>query len=69
MTPLFNKKTIARQIALPPPPDQARVAAFKGWADSIASGRVAQLKETELHGPFMELIVRALGTVTYGTRK
>jgi hypothetical protein len=58
---LFNKKFINKQIAVPPAPDAARVAAFKGWADSIASKRVASLKETELHGPFMELMIKALG--------
>ena len=58
---LFNKKYVGKQIALPPVPDGARVAAFRGWADSIKSGRIAQLKETELHGPFMELMIKALG--------
>ena len=58
---LFNKKTIARQIAFPPVPDPLRLAAFRDWADSIKSGRVASLKETELHGPFMELMIKALG--------
>jgi hypothetical protein len=58
---LFNKKYIGKQIAVPPVPDAARIAAFRGWADSIKSGRVAQLKESELHGPFMELMIKALG--------
>ncbi len=58
---LFNKKFINKQIAVTPTPDAVRVAAFKGWADSIKSKRVASLKETELHGPFMELMIKALG--------
>ena len=58
---LFNKKTVSRQTAFPPPADPASIAAFGKWADSIASGRVAQLRETELHGPFMELMIKALG--------
>lgn len=58
---LFNKKFINKQIAVTPTPDAARVAAFKGWSDSIKSKRVASLKETELHGPFMELMIKALG--------
>ncbi len=58
---LFNKKFINKQIAVTPTPDVARVAAFKGWSDSIKSKRVASLKETELHGPFMELMIKALG--------
>ncbi len=58
---LFNKKFINKQIAVTPTPDAARVAALKGWANSIKSGRVGQLKETELHGPFMELMIKALG--------
>jgi hypothetical protein len=58
---LFNKKFINKQIAVTRAPDAERVAAFKGWADSIASKRLAQLKETELHGPFMELMIKALG--------
>ena len=59
--PLFNRKTIAARVKLAGPPDPARTAAFAGWAQSIASGRVAQLRETELHGPFMELMIKALG--------
>ncbi len=58
---LFNKKFISKQIAVTPIADAARVVAFKGWADSIKSGRIGSLKETELHGPFMELMIRALG--------
>lgn len=58
---LFNKKFINKQIAVSSVPDATRVAAFKSWADSIASKRVAHLKETELHGPFMELMIKALG--------
>ena len=59
--PLFNRKTIAARVKLAGPPDPARQAAFADWASSIASGRVAALKETELHGPFMELMIKALG--------
>ena len=59
--PLFNRKTIAAHVKLAGPPDPARTAAFADWAQSIASGRVASLKETELHGPFMELMIKALG--------
>ncbi len=58
---LFNKKFIGKQIAIMPTPDSARVSAFKSWSDSIKSGRVKQLKETELHGPFMDLMIKALG--------
>ena len=58
---LFSKKYIGKQIAVPPVPDPARVAALRDWAASIKSGRIASLKETELHGPFMELMIKALG--------
>ena len=58
---LFNKKYIGKQIAVMPTPDSTRLSAFKSWSDSIKSGRVKQLKETELHGPFMDLMIRALG--------
>lgn len=58
---LFNKKFINKQIAITSAPDATKVAAFKSWAESIKSGRVASLKETELHGPFMELLIKALG--------
>lgn len=61
---LFNKKTIGKLVALAPLPDAARQAALKGWADAIASGRVASLKETELHGPFMQLMIDAFGYVS-----
>ena len=60
-TALFNKKTIARRVALAGPPDPARAAALAKWAESIASGRVASLKETELHAPFMQLMIDAFG--------
>ena len=59
--PLFNRKTIRARVQLAGPPDSARQAAFANWATSIASGRVAALKETELHGPFMQLMIDALG--------
>lgn len=58
---LFNRKTIRARVQLAGPPDPARQAAFAEWAASIASGRVAALKETELHGPFMQLMINALG--------
>jgi hypothetical protein len=59
---LFNKKTIARHIAIAPPPDPSRVVALREWADSIGSGRVESLKESELHGPFMQKIaIEAFG--------
>lgn len=60
-TALFNRKTLARRVALAGPPDPARVAALKAWADGIASGRVASLKETALHGPFMQLMIDGFG--------
>ena len=59
--PLFNRKTIRARVQMAGPPDAARQAAFAKWATSIASGRVAALKETELHGPFMQLMIDALG--------
>ena len=59
---LFNKKTIDRAVARTGPPDSARVAAVRSWAEAIASGRIAELKETELHGSFMQTItIDALG--------
>lgn len=58
---LFNKKYIGKQIAVMPTPDSTRLSAFKSWSDSIKSERIKQLKETELHGPFMDLMIRALG--------
>ena len=58
---LFNKKTITRRIALAPLPDAARCTALKNWSEAIASGRVASLKETQLHGPFMQLMIDGFG--------
>ena len=59
--PLFNRKSIAARVKLAPLPDPARQAAFAGWASTIASGRVAALQETELHGPLMELRIKVPG--------
>ena len=59
---LFNKKTIDRAVARAGAPEPGRLAAFKSWADAIKSGRIAELKETELHGSFMGTIaIAALG--------
>lgn len=58
---LFNKKFVGKQIAVLPPPDEARLAAFREWAASITSGRVASLSEVQLHGPFLDLMIRGLG--------
>lgn len=59
---LFNKKTIARQVALAPAPDAARMAAFRDWAADIASGKIATHSEVSLHGPFVQkILVEALG--------
>ena len=59
---LFNRKTIWRAVAQAGSPDPGRQAAFRRWSESIASGRIAELKETELHGPFMQTIaIEALG--------
>ena len=59
---LFNKKYIGKQIAFPPTPDQARVAAFKAWSADIASGKIASHSEISLHGPFVQtILVEALG--------
>ena len=59
---LFNKKYIGKQIALPPTPDPARMAAFKAWAADIKSGKIASHSEISLHGPFVQtILVEALG--------
>jgi hypothetical protein len=60
---LFNKKFIRKQIAVAPSPDESRVAALRDWANSIKSGRIGSLKETELHGEFRDLMIRAFGYV------
>lgn len=54
---LFNKKYIGKQIAVPPAADPARLAALKDWANSIKTGRIQSLGETELHGSFMQKVV------------
>ncbi len=58
---LFNKKFIGKQIAVQQTPDSARLTAFREWAASIASRRVESLTEVQLHGPFMDLMIRGLG--------
>lgn len=59
---LFNKKYIGKQIALAPPPDAARMAAFRDWAADIASGKIATHSEVSLHGPFVQkILIEALG--------
>jgi len=59
---LFNEKTISKAIAALGSVDSSRQSAFASWAASIASGRIGELKETELHGPFMQKItIEGLG--------
>ncbi len=59
---LFNKKYIAKQIAVPPVPDPARVAAFNNWAADIKSGKIASMGEIPLHGPFVQtVLIEGLG--------
>lgn len=60
-TALFNRKTLQRRSELTGPADSSRMAALKRWSDSIASGRVSSLKETELHAPFMQLMIEGFG--------
>ena len=59
---LFNKKYIGRMVAAAPNPDPSRVAAFRDWADDIASGKIATHSEVSLHGPFVQkILIEALG--------
>ena len=59
---LFNKKFVNKQIAVTPPPDATRIAAFKEWAADIKSGKIATHSEVSLHGPFVQkILVEALG--------
>ena len=59
---LFNKKTIAKQVALAPTPDPVRTAAFRDWAADITNGKIATHSEVSLHGPFVQtVLVEALG--------
>ncbi len=59
---LFNKKTIAKTIALAGTPDAARLAVLGEWADTIRSGAIDSQKETALHGNFKQkILVEALG--------
>ena len=59
---LFNKKYIAKQIAVPPVPDPGRLAAFKEWAADIASGKIASHSEISLRGPFVQkVLIEGLG--------
>lgn len=59
---LFNKKYIAKQIAVAPNPDPARPTAFKEWAADISSGKIATHSEVSLHGPFVQkVLIQGLG--------
>lgn len=59
---LFNQKYIKKQIAVFKQADPVRLAAFRAWANDIASGDIAKHSEVSLHGPFVQkILIEGLG--------
>ncbi|MGF1548939.1 MAG: Eco57I restriction-modification methylase domain-containing protein [Sphingomonadaceae bacterium] len=62
MQPLFNKKTVKSHIEVAGPANVAKQAVLREWANTIKSGDIHNLNETQIESKFLQkIIVEVLG--------